>query len=447
MRISLAVICFVVGAAALPAADDTLQFQNFVRGYAAKMRANDRTPTSADEWLQRKAEIRRGLEEAWDFPNEKCPLEPKQLGEEQRDGYRFEKLIFQTMPGVWMTAHAYIPDGKGPFPAILQVHGHWKGAKQDPVPQARCIGAAKQGFFVLAVDAFGAGERGLGKNLGEYHGEMVGATLFPVGKPLSGIQVYENMRAVDYLQSRPEVIPAKIGITGASGGGNQSMYAGAYDERFSAVVPVCSVGTYQAYLGAACCMCEVVPGAMTFTEEAGILSLVAPRALMVINASKDAFQFSVGETTNARTALLTIDYGGVRPLERYRVATNVERTSTGKAAGVRLGDALQRILGLAPGVGYDRLVVTGPVALGSARLQLLAGFVPPVGTTFVIIDNDGADPRCGLRAFVVVAHQQGALAAFFGDQTHALHTLRVQGAKQADHFVVLDVAVGSDEPG
>ena len=155
MRISLAVVCFVVGAAALPAADDTLQFQNFVRGYAAKMRANDRTPTSADEWLQRKAEIRRGLEEAWDFPKEKCPLEPKQLGEEQRDGYRFEKLIFQTMPGVWMTAHAYIPDGKGPFPAILQVHGHWKGAKQDPVPQARCIGAAKQGFFVLAVDAFG----------------------------------------------------------------------------------------------------------------------------------------------------------------------------------------------------------------------------------------------------------------------------------------------------
>ena len=65
-----------------------------------------------------------------------------------------------------------------------------------------------------------------------------------------------------------------------------------------------------------------------------------------------AFQFSVGDTTNARTALLTIDYGGVRPLERYRVATNVERTSNGKAAGVRLGDALQRILGLAPGVGY-----------------------------------------------------------------------------------------------
>jgi hypothetical protein len=71
------------------------------------------------------------------------------------------------------------------------------------------------------------------------------------------------------------------------------MYAGAFDERFKAVVPVCSVGNYQAYLGAACCLCEVVPGALQFTEEGAILGLVAPRALMVINATKDAPQFSV----------------------------------------------------------------------------------------------------------------------------------------------------------
>ncbi len=87
----------------------------------------------------------------------------------------------------------------------------------------------------------------------------------------------------------------RLGITGASGGGNQSMYAGALDERFAAVVPVCSVGSYQAYLKAACCVCEVLPGALRFTEEGDVLGLVAPRALMVINATRDAFQFSVGE--------------------------------------------------------------------------------------------------------------------------------------------------------
>lgn len=112
---------------------------------------------------------------------------------------------------------------------------------------------------------------------------------------IRGLQVYENQRAVDYLLTRPEVDGARLGITGASGGGNQTMYAGAWDERFKAVVPVCSVGNYQAYLGAACCMCEVVPGALEFTEEWGVLSLTAPRALMVINATRDAFQFSVGE--------------------------------------------------------------------------------------------------------------------------------------------------------
>jgi sugar lactone lactonase YvrE/cephalosporin-C deacetylase-like acetyl esterase len=103
------------------------------------------------------------------------------------------------------------------------------------------------------------------------------------------------MRAVDYLQSRPEVDGEKIGITGASGGGNQTMYAGAWDERFKCVVPVCSVGNYQAYLQTACCMCEVVPGALKFTEEWAVLALTAPRALMVINATKDGIQFSVGE--------------------------------------------------------------------------------------------------------------------------------------------------------
>jgi hypothetical protein len=73
------------------------------------------------------------------------------------------------------------------------------------------------------------------------------------------------------------------------------MYAGAWDDRFGAVVPVCSVGTYRAYLGTACCMCEVVPGALRFTEEGGVLGLTAPRGLLVINATKDAAQFSIPE--------------------------------------------------------------------------------------------------------------------------------------------------------
>ena len=271
-------------------------FLPWVQQVGQSLHADDAPPETLAAWQAEREVIRRKLLRAWGgFPREDAPLEPRKLGELQRDGYRVEKIVFQTRPGVLMTANAYVPEGEGKHPAVLCVHGHWKGAKQDPTIQSRCIGLVKLGFFVLSVDAFGAGERGLGKRLGEYHGEMVAATLFPVGLPLAGLQVYENMWAVDYLQSRPEVDGGKIGITGASGGGNQTMYAGAFDERFGCVVPVCSVGTYQSYLGAACCMCEVVPGAMTFTEEWGLLGLVAPRGLMLINATRDSFQFSPGE--------------------------------------------------------------------------------------------------------------------------------------------------------
>ncbi len=273
-----------------------LQFNPFVKQQGLNLRQGDEAPKSMDEWEHRRASLKTRLSAAWGgFPEQPCDLEPRKLGEFEREGYRVEKWILQTRPGVWMTANAYVPDKPGRLPAILQVHGHWSGAKQDPVVQSRCIVAAKLGFFVLCVDAFGAGERGLSKKLGEYHGEMVAATLFPVGLPLSGLQVYENMRAVDYLQSRPEVDPERIGITGASGGGNQTMYAGAFDERFRCVVPTCSVGNYQSYLSAACCMCEVVPGALTFTEEGDVLGLAAHRGLMVTSATRDAFQFSVDE--------------------------------------------------------------------------------------------------------------------------------------------------------
>ena len=291
---SLLLVCAVTSISF--AQESTNTFQTFIQKQYSELRKDDRPASSLEEWKQKRAALRENLLKAWGgFPETPCDLQPRILGGIQREGYRVEKLVFQTRPGIWMTANAYVPDKPGKHSAILHVHGHWAGAKQDPVVQTRCIGCVKLGFFVLCVDAFGAGERGIGKPLGEYHGEMTAATLLPVGLPLSGLQVYENMRAVDYLRTRPEVDLDRIGITGASGGGNQSMYAGAFDERFRCVVPTCSVGTYQAYLNTACCMCEVVPGALQFTEEGDVLGLAADRGLMVTSATRDAFQFSVAE--------------------------------------------------------------------------------------------------------------------------------------------------------
>jgi dienelactone hydrolase len=288
-------------------------FDDFIRGQGRALRANDRAPASRKEWEDRKGRLREQLFAAMGpFPDKPCPLEPRTVGVLKRDGYRIEKLLLQSRLDVWMTASAYVPEGvTGKVPAVLAVHGHWPWARRDPVVQARCLGLVKLGFFVLAVDAFGAGERHPAPAKSAYHGALLGSTLWPVGQTLLGLQVYDNRRAVDYLLSRPEVDGNRLGITGASGGGNQSMYAGALDERFRAVVPVCSVGNFQAYFHTAACVCEILPGVLRFTEEGDVLGLVAPRALMVVSATRDAFQFSVGEAKKSleRTSAIFKLYG------------------------------------------------------------------------------------------------------------------------------------------
>lgn len=281
--------------------ENSQALDKLLRDQALALHAKDEPPMSRQAWEDRRGKLRTAMFTAMGpFPEKPCALEPKEMGVLKRDGHRIEKLLIQTRPDVWMTASAYVPEpAKDKVPAVLVVHGHWPWARRDPVVQARCLGLVKLGFFVLAVDAFGAGERYTKPGRGTYHGALYGSTLWPAGQTLLGMQVYDNQRAVDYLLTRPEVDGKRLGITGASGGGNQSMYAGALDDRIAAVVPVCSVGTYQAYLHAACCVCEVLPGALHFAEEGDVLALVAPRALLVINATKDAFQFSIDEAAKS----------------------------------------------------------------------------------------------------------------------------------------------------
>jgi len=273
--------------------------EEFLREQAKKLHEKDEPAQTRDEWEKRRSALRAKIFAAiGEFPAKPCDLEPRVIDTLKRDGYTIQKLIFQSRPDVWVTATTYVPESKEKVPAVLVVHGHWSWARRDPVVQSRCVGLAKLGFFVMAVDAFGAGERYTAPARGTYHGALYGSTLWPVGQSLLGMQVYDNQRAVDYLLSRPEV-NGKLGITGASGGGNQSMNAGALEERFSAVVPVCSVGNYQAYLKTACCVCEVLPSALQFTEEGDLLGLTAPRALLVINASRDGIQFSPAEAAKS----------------------------------------------------------------------------------------------------------------------------------------------------
>lgn len=280
----------------------------FVQQSAPSARRPTVAPTGREHWDERLKAVKRGLRASFGlFPEEDCDLDPEILGTIERDDCVIERLTFQSRPGFRVTANLYRPKMVSErLPGVLNVHGHGQWARIDPTVQIRCIALARMGYVCLSVDAFGAGERAIEPGPGTYHGGRLGAGLWTVGRPLIGVQVYDNRRAVDYLISRPEVDADRLAITGASGGGNQSLNAGATDDRLKAVAPVCGVGTYEAYLQAACCVCEVNPGGLTYATTGDLLALMAPRALLVINATSDARQFSLGE------AAKSIDYARSR---------------------------------------------------------------------------------------------------------------------------------------
>jgi hypothetical protein len=255
---------------------------------ATRMFCERRLPANRAEWESWRRTLRARL---WELlgtpPDDMLDLDMRVLGTIRMDGYRIDKVIYQSRPGFYVTSCLYVPDGPGPFPAVLSVHGHFgEGHLADRV-QGRAHHLAREGYVCLSVDAFGAGERATTHGHYEYHGAHLGTSVYDVGETLMGMQIVDNMRGVSLLRSLPCVRADRIGVTGASGGGNQTMWVAAMDERLAAAVPVVSVGTFEAYVAGSNCICETLPGAVLLTEMSGILALIAPRALKICNALKD----------------------------------------------------------------------------------------------------------------------------------------------------------------
>ncbi len=252
-------------------------------------------PADLSQWqtwrLELLTKIRRA---AGTFPSPP-PLHVQVHGVIAMAGYELRKISYQSRPGLRVTAHLAVPSGRGPFPAVLGLHGHWHQGKVAARVQERTHVLASCGFVVLTVDAFGAGERGTEDGKFEYHGGGIGAALFDVGETLLGMQLYDNLRGIDLLCSLDCVNADAIGVTGASGGGNQTMWVAAMDARVKAAVPVVSVGTFESYVMRSNCMCEVLPDGLTFMEEWAVLGLIAPNALLMLNSLQDGPTFLVSE--------------------------------------------------------------------------------------------------------------------------------------------------------
>jgi cephalosporin-C deacetylase-like acetyl esterase len=253
---------------------------------------NQPLPKNKAEWMKRRAELRRQLwQSLGNFPREKRPpLNARITGTIDHGDHVVEKILYESLPGLYVTALAYVPKKiEGRAPVVICVNGHWSDSKATLIVQRRCMGLARMGVIAFCQDVIGTGERQAydGSLPQSYHGFYRGATPRIVDRSLLGYVMYECMRALDYLLTRDDVDPKRILCTGASGGGKQSMYFPALDDRLAGGVPVCYVSSYQAHMGATACVGEIPTNILRYSNQWEVLALHAPRPLLCIAASRD----------------------------------------------------------------------------------------------------------------------------------------------------------------
>lgn len=184
----------------------------------------------------------------------KTPLNARMTGALTRQGYRVEKLVYESLPRFHVTANVYVPDGKGPFPAVVGVAGHSANGKASATYQHAWIGLVRRGYLVLAYDPPGQGERSeyfhpdAGRSLaGIGTGEhmMAGQQCLLTGSNFARYEIWDGIRAVDYLLTRGDVDPQRIAVAGNSGGGTQTAYLQALEPRLAAAAPSCYITSWR----------------------------------------------------------------------------------------------------------------------------------------------------------------------------------------------------------
>jgi cephalosporin-C deacetylase-like acetyl esterase len=254
-----------------------------------------------DDILKRQVELKRKFVDAIGGYPDKTPLNPQVVGVLMGDGFRVEKVIYESRPNHHVTANLYLPDGKGPFPGVLMPCGHSTNGKAAQEYQRMAISLAKHGLAALSYDPIGQGERvqlladdnkhAAIKNMTNEH-TLTGIGALLVGQSTAGYRIWDGIRSIDYLASRPEIDASKIGCTGNSGGGTLTAYLMALDERIACAAPSCYVTSLErlfATIGPQDAE-QNVTGQVAFgMEHVDFLTMRAPRPTLMCIASKDFF--------------------------------------------------------------------------------------------------------------------------------------------------------------
>lgn len=248
---------------------------------------------------KRKAYVRsKVLELIGGLPAERTPLNAKTTRTHDRGAFIVENVTFESLPRYVVTGNLYRPKAAGRYPAVLIPMGHWEQGK--PAAQRIASNLALKGFVVLAYDPVGQGERQMAydKRLGrsliggatEQH-FMAGAQSVLAGQSFARYRIWDGMRALDYLVSRPEVDAGRIGCTGCSGGGTLATYISALDDRVKVAAPACYMNSFRTlFPGPVGDSEQSLPSFLSSgLDQTDYVELFAPKPWLILSTENDFF--------------------------------------------------------------------------------------------------------------------------------------------------------------
>jgi cephalosporin-C deacetylase-like acetyl esterase len=249
---------------------------------------------------ERRKQVVRGkiLEALGGLPDYSGPLNARVTGSLEADGYVIEKVIYESLPGYYVTANLYRPKRPGRYPGVLLQAGHTQEGKAEP--QLLAANLALKGFVSLAFDPVGQGEReqtydpllkapAAGWSVNEHI--QAGAQSSLAGESVTRYFLWDAKRSIDYLASRPEVDPERIGAAGCSGGGALTTFIGALDSRLKAVIPACFPVSYRTLFAGSDPHSEMtVPQELALgLDTADFVELSAPTPWLIQATERDFF--------------------------------------------------------------------------------------------------------------------------------------------------------------
>jgi cephalosporin-C deacetylase-like acetyl esterase len=210
-----------------------------------------RTKSDAEAYVRA---VQARISECFGPMPQKSPLKPRITGTVERDTYKIEKVIFESRPDFLVTANLYIPKGRAfPLPGVVGSCGHSDNGKASDPYQSFAQGLARIGYVVLIFDPIGQGERlqyidadlKPRRGIGVAEHILAGNQQFLTGEFLGSWRAWDGIRALDYLLTRPEVDPKRVGITGNSGGGTMTTWLCGLERRWTMAAPGCFVTTFR----------------------------------------------------------------------------------------------------------------------------------------------------------------------------------------------------------